>query len=93
MKWIPWKLAPDSDPKERFILVSEDGETEHPDGRKYDTIVEAEYAASVAMVRQIAQWWTMQSEQFRKDALSDIPGCLAYGLVKTNLPERATTRV
>lgn len=26
--YIPWKLAPDSDPKERFIVTTEDGETE-----------------------------------------------------------------
>lgn len=41
-KWLPWKLSPDSDPAERWILVSaENDEIEHPDGAKYDTEAQA----------------------------------------------------
>lgn len=41
-KWLPWKLSPDSDPSERWILVSaENDEIEHPDGAKYDTEAQA----------------------------------------------------
>lgn len=41
-KWLPWKLSPDSDPAERWILVSaENDEIEHPDGAKYNTEAQA----------------------------------------------------
>jgi hypothetical protein len=46
--WRPWRLAPDSDPREWFILVSEDGEREHPDGRFYETREDVEQAADAA---------------------------------------------
>ena len=36
-QWRPWQLAPDSDPRERWILVSEDGSEEHPNGVLYET--------------------------------------------------------
>ncbi len=38
------------------------------------------------MKQERAQWWTMQSEQFRQKVLGGLDGCTAYGLVKsTNL--------
>lgn len=41
-KWLPWKLSPDSDPVERWILVSaENDEIEHPANEKYDTEAQA----------------------------------------------------
>lgn len=41
-KWLPWKLSPDSDPAERWILVSaENDEIEHPANEKYDTEAQA----------------------------------------------------
>lgn len=30
----------------------------------------------------ILQWWTVQSEQFRKTVLQDCPHCTEYGLTK-----------
>lgn len=44
--WVPWQLAPDSDPEQRFILVNKDDDgEEHPDGIKYNTAEEATAAA------------------------------------------------
>lgn len=40
--WLPWKLSSDSDPAERWILVSaENDEIEHPANEKYDTEAQA----------------------------------------------------
>lgn len=39
--WVPWQLAPDSDPEQRFILTTADGEREHPAGVKFSSSVEA----------------------------------------------------
>lgn len=39
--WVPWQLAPDSDPQQRFILTTADGEHEHPAGFKFSSGVEA----------------------------------------------------
>jgi hypothetical protein len=45
-KWIPWRLAPDSDPEERWILVSAgDHGVEHPDDVIYATEETAREAA------------------------------------------------
>lgn len=48
-KWLPWKLSPDSDAAERWILVSaENDEIEHHAGKKYDTEAEAWAACDAA---------------------------------------------
>jgi hypothetical protein len=39
--WIVWQLAPDSDPEERYILTSPDGQIEHPLNLKFSSGVEA----------------------------------------------------
>lgn len=39
--WVVWRLAPDSDPEERYILTSHDGEREHPLQIKFSSGVEA----------------------------------------------------
>jgi hypothetical protein len=48
--WKPWKLADDAETygkdAGKFILVSPDGETEHPNGKIYDTEEEARAEAS-----------------------------------------------
>lgn len=42
VKWLPWKLSPDSDPAERWILVdAKNDEIEHPANEKYDTEAQA----------------------------------------------------
>lgn len=44
--WVPWKLSPDSDPQQRWILVSaEDDREEHPVTRLFETEAEAIAAA------------------------------------------------
>lgn len=40
-RWVVWKLAPDSDPEERYILTSPDGEIEHPLDLKFSSGTEA----------------------------------------------------
>lgn len=51
MRWVPWQLAPESDPDQRFILVSsEDDGIEHPDNQKFDSAEKAtEYAIEYAI--------------------------------------------
>lgn len=46
--WVPWQLAPDSDPEERWILVDANDENiEHPNRVKYGTEEESLIAAEM----------------------------------------------
>lgn len=48
-EWFPWQLAHDADTygdkAGKFILTSDDGETEHPDGDVFDTFEDAQRRA------------------------------------------------